>query len=259
MQTEHRNVEQVIASIQALDLDPIKFKLMDPEEGQGWSREYVDRMETAYKRFLILLVKYPEETIAPSKDVDKFWHGHILDTMKYAADCERVFGYFLHHFPYFGMRGEEDARNLAEAGNAMDRLYRQEFGEATQQQPAYCGVQAAAYCGAEASAYCGAEASAYCGAAGEPKHSGYCGAAAGAKAAYCGAAGAAYCGAAAKSGGSAAYCGAALPAYCGSAIEQHAAAYCGVAAGSNDAAYCGIAKPVADKLKTHMRPALTAA
>ena len=102
-------VAQTVAAIAALDLDPIKLKLMDPEEGQGWSREYVERMEVAYKRYLTLLAKFPEETIAPTKDVDKFWHAHILDTMKYAEDCERTFGYFLHHFPYFGMRGEKSA------------------------------------------------------------------------------------------------------------------------------------------------------
>src|SRR6266581_4275343 len=135
-----RSTEQVIAAIQALDLDPIKFKLMDPEEGQGWSREYVNQMAIAYKRFLTLSVKYPEETIAPSKDVDKFWHGHILDTMKYAEDCQNVFGYFLHHFPYFGMRGEEDAANLAEAGRTTQRLYEQEFGKTNPSRPSMCAV-----------------------------------------------------------------------------------------------------------------------
>ncbi len=120
-QSRGKTVEQIVAAIQALDLDPIKLKLMEIEEGQGWSREYVDQMAIEYKRFLTLSVKYPEETIAPSKDVDKFWHGHILDTMKYAEDCQNVFGYFLHHFPYFGMRGEEDAANLAEAGRTTKR------------------------------------------------------------------------------------------------------------------------------------------
>src|SRR5258705_360560 len=134
--------EQVIAAIQALDLDPIKVKLMDPEEGQGWSREYLDQMEIEYKRFLTLSVKYPEETISTSKDVDKFWHGHILDTLKYAEDCQNVFGYFLHHFPYFGISAKS----------------------------AYCGVSAkSAYCGVSAKpAYCGVSAKskedvAYCG------------------------------------------------------------------------------------------------
>src|ERR1700704_1202647 len=125
----NRPVEQVIAAIEALDLDPIKLKLMDPEEGQGWSREYVERMEVAYKRFLTLLTTHPEETLAAGKDVDKFWHGHILDTLKYAEDCDKVFGCFLHHFPYFGMRGEEDAAALNDAGKQMQHLYKQEFGE----------------------------------------------------------------------------------------------------------------------------------
>jgi hypothetical protein len=113
---------------------------MDPEEGQGWSREYVNQMAIEYKRFLTLSVKYSEETIAPSKDVDKFWHGHILDTMKYAEDCQNVFGYFLHHFPYFGMRGEEDAANLAEAGRTTKRLYEEEFAETISSRASMCSV-----------------------------------------------------------------------------------------------------------------------
>jgi hypothetical protein len=166
-----KSVEQVVAAIQALDLDPIKLKLMDPEEGQGWSREYVERMETAYKRFLILMVKFPEETIAPTKDVDKFWHGHILDTMKYAEDCQSVFGYFLHHFPYFGMRGEEDAADLRIAAEKMHVIYEQEFGEALPAGAAWCTAtkSASAWCTAakQAGAWCTAakSASAWCTAA----------------------------------------------------------------------------------------------
>ena len=199
-----RPLEQVVAAIQALDLEPIKFKLMDPEEGEGWSRQYADQMELAYKRFLTLFVTHPEQTLAPSKDVDRFWHGHILDTLKYAEDCETVFGYFLHHFPYFGMRGAEDAANQARAAEATRRLYRQEFGGS--EGAAYCGAVKrgeAAYCGAiraEKAAYCGAiraESVAYCGAA-KRDEAAYCGAIRAQKVAYCGAIRAekpAYCGA----------------------------------------------------------------
>ena len=144
-------VQAIVAGIEALDLDPIKLKLMDPEEGQGWSREYADRTELAYKRFLTLLVKYPHETIAPTKDVDKFWHGHILDTMKYAEDCERVFGYFLHHFPYFGMRGEQDAADLGAAATNMHAIYEREFGESMPAQSAWCFAAKPA---AQKSAWC---------------------------------------------------------------------------------------------------------
>lgn len=125
---QSKPLDEVVAGIQALDLDAIKFKLMDAEEGKGWSRETVDRVEVEYKRFLVLLVKYPDAVVAPSKEVDAFWHGHILDTMKYAEDCERVFGYFVHHFPYFGMRGESDAAALAAAALTTQQLAQKEFG-----------------------------------------------------------------------------------------------------------------------------------
>jgi hypothetical protein len=166
-----KSVEQSLAAIQVLDLDPIKLKLMDAEEGQGWSREYADRMEIAYKRYLTLLVKFPQETVAPTKDVDKFWHGHILDTMKYAEDCEQVFGFFLHHFPYFGMRGEDDAANLHAAAANMHALYEREFGESMPASTAWCTAAkpAAAWCTAaiSTSAWCTAAkpATAWCTAA----------------------------------------------------------------------------------------------
>lgn len=162
-----------VAAIQALDLDPIKRKLMDPEEGQGWSREYADQMETAYKRYLTLLAKYPDETIAPTKDVDKFWHGHILDTIKYAEDCENVFGYFLHHFPYFGMRGEDDAAALRAASERMHEIYQRDFGEALPSGAAWCTAAKTAQSG---TAWCTAAKAArggsvWCTAA-KPAHAG---------------------------------------------------------------------------------------
>jgi hypothetical protein len=117
------------AAIAALDLNPIKFKLMH-KSGEGWSRAHADAVELEYRRFLFLMEKFPNEVTAPVVDVDTFWHYHILDTMKYAADCESVFGYFLHHFQYYGMRGEEDFAALAVAGNRMQELYEQTFGVA---------------------------------------------------------------------------------------------------------------------------------
>jgi hypothetical protein len=149
---QDKTAAQMIEAVFALDLDPIKFKLMDAKEGHGWTREEADRHEIEYRRFLALVAKYPEEAITPDTNVDKFWHGHILDTMKYAEDCQQIFGYFLHHFPYFGMRGDEDAANLAEAAAKTRSLYQQEFGAS---QSAHAGE--AGYCArvAEpASAYC---------------------------------------------------------------------------------------------------------
>jgi hypothetical protein len=120
--------EQGFAPIAALDLDPIKVKLMHEESGEGWSRAYADAVEFEYRRFLYLVKKFPNEQAAPLFDVDIFWHYHILDTMKYAADCEAVFGYFLHHFPYVGLRGDEDLEVHHRVGERMRELYEQTYG-----------------------------------------------------------------------------------------------------------------------------------
>jgi hypothetical protein len=63
-------------------------------------------------------------------EVDTFWHYHILDTLKYAEDCQAVFGYFLHHFPYMGLRGEDDLVAHERVGERMRTLYEDTFGEA---------------------------------------------------------------------------------------------------------------------------------
>ena len=143
-----RTVEQTVAAIEALDLTPIKFKATRSagDDGYGWSPRYADQMELAYKRYLILHAKYPAMTLAPERDIDRFWHMHILDTRKYAADCEATFGHFLHHFPYLGLRGEGDEQALQDAFEAMQRLYAEEFGEpmaAAKADAAWCSVEKA--------------------------------------------------------------------------------------------------------------------
>jgi len=136
-----RTPRQAIEAIEALDLGPIKFKLMDSREGEGWTREFVEHMEAQYKRYLTLVAKYPGETIAPDRNVDRFWHAHILDTRKYIEDCERVFGNYLHHFPYFGMRGADDAAALARAGERTRELHEAEFGaDPGRTDLAFCSV-----------------------------------------------------------------------------------------------------------------------
>jgi hypothetical protein len=128
-------------SIAELDLEPIKVKLMHEESGEGWTLEKANAVEFEYRRFLYLMKMYPNEQTAPLMDVDTFWHYHILDTMKYAADCDKVFGYFLHHFPYIGLRGEDDQAAHRRVGDRMKELYEATFGEPYLRNaaPAYSG------------------------------------------------------------------------------------------------------------------------
>ena len=116
-------------AIYALDLTPIKRKLMHPTFGEGWSQTKADAMEEQYRRFLYLQVTYPDEQTAPTLDVDTFWHYHILDTVKYAADCAQAFGYFLHHYPYLGLMEDDEPGVEIAAAERTGVLYEATFGE----------------------------------------------------------------------------------------------------------------------------------
>jgi len=164
-------------AIADLNLDAIKVKLMHRESGEGWSLEKANAVEFEYRRFLILMKQFPEEETAPLMDVDTFWHYHILDTLKYAADCEQVFGYFLHHFPYIGLRGEDDEAAHQRVGERMKQLYEQTFGEDyLRAETAYSGraVQAAYSGRTVQAAYSGraVQAAAYSGRAVQAAYSG---------------------------------------------------------------------------------------
>jgi len=113
--------------LKELDLEPIKAKLLYSFR-DVWDLEKLKLIEKEYKKFLFLCFKYQEKAIVPSKLVDDFWHQHILDTGKYKDDCFDLFGYFLHHFPYFGMRDKKVEEVHEEAIKETQELYKKEFG-----------------------------------------------------------------------------------------------------------------------------------
>lgn len=85
------------SSIVNLDLSPIKQKLLT--EGIFQNQKQMLEAEQEYKLFLQLCLSYPQESLGISKNADSFWHYHILDTRKYMADCDNIFGHYLHHNP----------------------------------------------------------------------------------------------------------------------------------------------------------------
>jgi len=123
-----KRIDRDIASI---DLEMVKMKLCQPKEGIGWTRDQAEDAEIEYKRYLHLCrhFPYPHYSIVPNKIMDTMWHYHILDTKAYHKDCMNVFGRYIHHYPYFGLRGNEDAQNLADSFQKTRQLYLEEFGE----------------------------------------------------------------------------------------------------------------------------------
>jgi hypothetical protein len=121
-------VNSALDRLSLINLAGVRMKLADPKEGKGWDDAMLDWAEQEYRRFLALNYAYPDRTIVPDKAVDQFWHYHILDTRAYASDTTAVFGYFLHHFPYLGMRGPEDEEKLVQCYSETRVLYESYFG-----------------------------------------------------------------------------------------------------------------------------------
>lgn len=111
-----------------LNFDKLKWKLTQSAEAT-WNDGQCDFADMEYRKFLSLKKWYPKLIFVPSKLVDKFWHEHILDTQSYANDCKKVFGHFLHHYPYFGIYDDKDQDNLQSAFDETVKCYEQHFGE----------------------------------------------------------------------------------------------------------------------------------
>lgn len=118
-------LDAAVEKVSRLDFSMLRMKLVS--EG-GWSLEACDEAEDLYRKFLALNIRYPETKICPNGPTDSFWHAHILDTRKYAEDCNELFGGLLHHFPYFGLRGPEDRADLERAFSNTTDLFIRHFG-----------------------------------------------------------------------------------------------------------------------------------
>lgn len=124
-------LKSVSHAVEAIDLEAVKTRLMNAASGEGWSRDKADAVEREYRRFLCMSRMYPDVELAPYEDVDMFWHYHILDTRKYAADCMHAFGHFLHHCPQAETNDEEaDTQRRLDSGKRLAMLYEATFGEA---------------------------------------------------------------------------------------------------------------------------------
>ncbi len=105
-----------------LDLEYLEKRLIDRE---NWSAEDAKEAVRRYKNFLILILKYPGEVLAPAEDIDEVWHTHILFTREYTRDCLAIFGGYLHHAP----AQHADVKKMEEAQLRTSELYLKEFDE----------------------------------------------------------------------------------------------------------------------------------
>ena len=101
----------------------------------GLEGEDLTRAEDLYRKYLTLRSRYPEVTMVPPRIVDHVWHAHITFTRQYMADCELLFGEYLHHTPM-----EEDTDAMYHSGTVM--LMARDFGVSL---PTYAQIQPSLY------------------------------------------------------------------------------------------------------------------
>jgi hypothetical protein len=117
-----------------LELNSVRDSLI---EKQGWTLARAEAARAEYVRFLTLLQRRPGFMLIPwrneegQEDLDQFWHQHILDTVKYAADCNALFGRMIHHNPHV-VRGSGDETDAEEK---TQRLYARTFGSGSYGRP----------------------------------------------------------------------------------------------------------------------------
>lgn len=124
-----KDAERALAQVNKIDLSPILWKLSQPNPLTGWAPtdEELREAEISYRHYLALHLLHPEEILTPSHEVDLFWHAHILDTVKYAEDCQLLFGFFFHHFPYAGWQGGEIGEQHQARGRRTNELCQRYF------------------------------------------------------------------------------------------------------------------------------------
>jgi hypothetical protein len=113
--------------IDAIDFTLAKDRILTTARGPAWTPARADYVERQYKNWFFLRVKHPGVEMVPSRDIDEYWHVHILDTEAYHRDSMVLFDGYLHHRPYLLAPG--DPRIPEEIWSRVQQLYLEEYGE----------------------------------------------------------------------------------------------------------------------------------
>lgn len=112
----------------AWDFELAIKKIVEIKDG-AWDLTRAILAVKNYKRYMAVTKALGGVQLVPNGDIDEIWHMHILDTRAYMKDCQELFGEYLHHFPYFGMLGEENEQQWLTVQSQSASLWQNLFGE----------------------------------------------------------------------------------------------------------------------------------
>ena len=118
-----------LTPIESLDFPMIRMKLMDLEEGRGWTAHHARRVEEEYRRYLALTMLHGAKSVVPSQEVDAFLalpHSrHASLCRRTATRCSAVFSITFHTS---GCGERRMPRLWSQAYDETLSLYEAEFG-----------------------------------------------------------------------------------------------------------------------------------
>jgi anthranilate/para-aminobenzoate synthase component II len=90
--------QEAIDAVRSIDLSRVMKRL--GKIRSEYSPERITEALEEYRRYFVLAKLFPDvDLIPPTEECDEVWHNHLLHSIDYADDCERVLGEFLHHQP----------------------------------------------------------------------------------------------------------------------------------------------------------------
>ena len=99
-----------------------------------WNDKDTTYHKNRYEKFLKLIAKYPGRPFAPTRNIDRMWHMHMLSPVAYYRDCMNLFGSILDHDGGFGMMPEEETQ-LKSTFEETAQLWALEYGEVYSDDP----------------------------------------------------------------------------------------------------------------------------
>jgi hypothetical protein len=112
-----------------ISVDLLRAAVRSESFPKDWSEARRSSALARYERFFTLLAKYPSRPLAPTAEIDEFWHLHMLHPVAYARDCMRLAGHIIDHDGGFGATPDELPRLQAVFAETA-AVWKEEFGEA---------------------------------------------------------------------------------------------------------------------------------
>ena len=97
-------------------------------ETKDWTAHQIKQTVHRYEKYFALMVKHPGEPFAPTRDIDAFWHLHMLSPAAYYRDCMNGCGQIIDHDGGFG-HCESELPKLLEVFDATAQRWEQMYDE----------------------------------------------------------------------------------------------------------------------------------